>query len=95
MFACAAALDQLRLAVRGEEDDGDGPRLGDALGRLDAIDQGHFDVEDRQVGLSRDGKGYRLLAGARLSHHPVSQRGQLRPQAQQADALVIGDQDAE
>ena len=56
---------------------------------------GYFDVEDRQVRLSRAGKDYGLLTGARLSHRLMSQRGQLRPQAQQVDALVIGDQDTE
>ena len=41
MLALCCALDQLRLAVSGQQDDGDGPRLGDPLGSLDTIGDRH------------------------------------------------------
>ncbi len=64
----------------------------DELGSLDAVHPWHLDVHDGQVrrGGPRQRDGFLACGG--LGYHLMTQRVELRSQAQQADTFIIGEQ---
>ena len=73
------ALDELRLAVGGQQDDGDGPLAGDLLRDLDAVHEGHVachDLVDEVVQQPRRPPARRVKA-----LHPTAKRRPREPPA--------------
>ena len=70
--------------------------LGDDLARrLDAVELGHVQIHDDDVGLQRLGGGDRLGAGRRLAHDlRLAERREQRAEPSAEDRMVVGDEDA-
>ena len=86
-------LDEVALAERREDEHRGRAPIVDAAGGLDAVESGHLDVEDRDVGLEpldeRDG----LVAPRGLADDLVPLLLQRLEQVEADDALVFGDDD--
>ena len=90
----AGPLDQLALAEGGEDDDRGDALRGDGLGRGDAVELGHLDVEDDQVGPVLAGQRDRGLAVAGLADDLEVLLGQHLGEVHADERLVLGDDDA-
>ena len=86
-------VDQLALAERREHDHRRDPVGGDLLGRTDAVELGHLDVHDHQVGSQARRQLYRGLAVARLPDDVVALLGQHLDQVEADQRLVLGHDD--
>ncbi len=89
----ACLLDEVALAERGEDDHGGRAPVMNATRGLDAVQAGHLDVEDRDVGCEELDERDRLVARAGLAHDLVSLFLQRLAQVEADDALVFGDDD--
>lgn len=89
--------DVLVHAVVGQHDDvyvGQGRVRGDAPGRLDAVHDGHLDVDESDVGQPLLGEREALLAVGGLGHHlDVVLEVEQRAEAAADERLVIDQQD--
>ena len=84
-----------RLADRRDEDDRHAARAlagADQLGRLEAVEPRHLDVEEDRRELALQHRLERLLAGAR-PHEPVARRLEDRLEREQVLGVVVDEQD--
>src|SRR5919199_6767376 len=88
------ALDQLFLAVRGQQQHGRDVLRGQDLRRIEPIELGHLDVHDDDIGtcLARQAHGGRAVAG--FADHLISERGEHLPQVEPDQWLIIRYEDA-
>ncbi len=90
-------IDVFVEAVGGEdEDSGVGSPCGELPGRLDAVEDGHADVHQHDVGIERSGERDGLRAvGCLADHLDVALRLEDQPQAAADDRLVVDEEDAD
>src|SRR5205823_5515286 len=88
------ALDQLFLAVRGQQQHGRDVLRGQNLRRVEPIERGHLDVHDDDIGtcLARQAHGGRAVAG--LADHLIPERGEHLPQVEPDQRLIVRNEDA-
>ena len=91
--------DVLVQAVVGQDDDvhpGQGRVRGDAPGRLDAVDDRHLDVDERDVGQVLPGQCQALAAVGGLGHHlDVVLDVEQRAESAADERLVVDQQDTD
>src|SRR3954451_13046979 len=88
------ALDQLALGEGGEDDDGGDPFRGDALGRRDAVEDGHLDVEDDEIGDMLDGETDGGLAVSGLTDDLIAVFFEHLLEVKPDQALILCDHNA-
>jgi hypothetical protein len=89
----------LVVIERGQHDDAHAAQRrvgGDRLGGLQAVEAGHADVHQHDVGDEAARRVGRLVAvGGLADHLDAVLRGQQRPKARAHERLVVGEQDAD
>ncbi len=88
------ALHELLLAERGEQHDGGDVVLGEALGSRDAVELGHLDVHDDEVGPQLGREGHGRLAVTGLSDDIEAVVAKDLDDVEPDEGLILGDDDA-
>jgi hypothetical protein len=88
-------LDELALGEGGEDDHRGDPLLGDALGRCDAVEDGHLHVQDHQVGTVLLGQLHGPGTVTGLPDDVVPLLDQHLREIHPDQRLVLGDDDAQ
>ena len=89
----ARALHELFLAERGQQHDGRDVVLGELLGGRDAVELGHLDIHDHQVGPQLGGQRDRGLAVSGLADDVEAVVAQDLDDVETDQRLVLGDDD--
>ena len=90
----ASLFDQVPLAERGEDQHGRPPLAGDRPRRRQAVEAGHLDVEDGDVGLVLLDQLDGLVAPTGLAHDEIALFLEGLLQIEADDGLVLGDHDS-
>ena len=86
----ARALDELLLRERRQQDHGRQVRLADALGRRDAVEDGHLHVHHHDVGLQLGDQLHGRLAVAGLADHVEARVTERLDDVHADQRLVLG-----
>ena len=83
----------MALRERRQDEDRGGLHLGDLLGRGDAVEPGHLDVEDRQIGLVFTDEIDRLVTTTALGDDLVALLLEHLLEIEADDGFVFSDHD--
>ena len=91
----AGLLDQLPLRERGEDQHRGHPLAGHVTGGREAVEPGHLDVEDHEVGLLLADELDRLVTAPGLAHDVVTLLDEQLLEIEPDDRFVLRDDDAD